>query len=352
MSSQSPWINAGLFALATGVIWFAGTRLERLADVLSRRTGLGQAFMGVALLAAATSLPEVATTVTAVVLLDNPSLAVHNLLGGVALQTGLLIFADLVQKERGALTYFAPRYSLLLQGIGLLFLLQLAITGVAAKGTPSVWGVSVFSVLLLLAQLGVLYLTWRHRGRPRWTPTNEDDVPAEEEPEEEPEEEAADPDPRSLTRLWAGFAAMSGLVLAAGWLATRCADGLAESTGLGDAFIGATLLALATSAPEVSTTFAASRTGRYTLAVSNVFGSNAFDVSLIFWADLLYRQGSVLAHAEPTVIFVGALGSAMTCLFLLGLVERENKTVGRLGWDSVAALLLYAGGVAVLYFIQ
>ena len=88
------WINAMVYALSAGVIWWAGTRLERYADAISERTGLGRAFTGMLLLATATSLPEVATTVTAVVFVNNPILAVYNLLGGVALQTAVLVAAD------------------------------------------------------------------------------------------------------------------------------------------------------------------------------------------------------------------------------------------------------------------
>lgn len=103
-------VNAIVFAVAAAGIWIAGTALERYADALSGRTGLGQAFTGVLLLSAATSLPEVATTFTAVWLLNNPTLAVYNLLGGVALQTAILAIADRTQRQSGALTSFEPRF--------------------------------------------------------------------------------------------------------------------------------------------------------------------------------------------------------------------------------------------------
>ncbi|MBW3625544.1 MAG: hypothetical protein KY468_19275 [Armatimonadetes bacterium] len=79
--SQPIWLNLVFFALAAGVIWASGTRLERDTDQISARTGMGQAFGGMILLAGATSLLELATTVTSG-LTGNVSLAVHNLLGG------------------------------------------------------------------------------------------------------------------------------------------------------------------------------------------------------------------------------------------------------------------------------
>jgi cation:H+ antiporter len=81
-TSYPLWLNALVFLLSAGIIWWAGIRLERYAATVSEQTGLGQAFTGMLLLAVATSLPEVATTVTAIIFLNNPTLAVHNLLGG------------------------------------------------------------------------------------------------------------------------------------------------------------------------------------------------------------------------------------------------------------------------------
>jgi cation:H+ antiporter len=145
------WLNALVFLLSAGAIWFAGIRLEQQADTISERTGLGRAFTGMLLLAGATSLPEVATTATAVVMLNNPTLAVHNLLGGVALQTAIIAAADWTKSRRGALTFFSPRFSLLIGGVGLLLLLQLTIAGVTAHGFPAVMSISVWPVVVFLA---------------------------------------------------------------------------------------------------------------------------------------------------------------------------------------------------------
>jgi cation:H+ antiporter len=151
--------------------------------------------------------------------------------------------------------------------------------------------------------------------------------------------------------VWLRFRGFSGIVLLAGWAVAQSADVLAEQTGLGDAFLGATLLALATSLPEVSTTTTASRNGRYTMAISNIFGSNAFDLALLFLADLLYRAGTVMEHAEAPAVFVAAIGAIMTAIYLSGLLERQDRSVLGVGWDSAAAALVYIGGMGVLYFI-
>lgn len=349
------WVNGLLFALAAAAIWWAGTHLERCADVIARRTGLGHAFTGMLLLAFATSLPEVATTITAVALLDNPTLAVHNLLGGVAMQTAILVIADGAKRRRGSLTFFSPRFVLLIEGVGLVLLLQITIAGITAGGTPAVFGISGWLVLLFFAYVALMYLVYRHRGQPRWTPTRMGDVPEEARGDDDSTDDddgTDDEDGRSMSVVWLTFGGLSLVVLVGGWLATQTAELLAEQTGLGAAFLGATLLAAATSLPEVSTTIAAVRNDRYTVAISNVFGSNAFDVTLLVLADVLFRGGTILAHAEPTVVFVATVGSIMTCIYLWGLLERENRTVFGIGWDSAGAVLVYSGAMAVLYFLS
>jgi cation:H+ antiporter len=85
------------------------------------------------------------------------------------------------------------------------------------------------------------------------------------------------------------------------------------------------------------------------MATSNVFGSNAFDVTLLVPADALSRDGTLLAHAGNPMISVALVGAAMTCFYVLGILERADRTVLGIGWDSALALVLYVGGMAVLY---
>jgi cation:H+ antiporter len=357
--SYPVWFNVIVFVVAAGTIWFAGVRLEAYANTISDHTGWGQAFTGMLLLSTSTSLPEVATTVTAIVFLDNPTLAVYNLLGGVALQTAILAVADRAQRKHGAITFFSPRFVLLIEGVGLVVLLQLTIAGAAASGFPVIFTIGIWPLAIFLAYLGVMYLTYRYRGKPRWTPSRTDDLPMEYSPEDDDpgaydrrdEEERERPVRFSMARVGLLFSGASLVVLVGGWAAAQSADVLAEQTGLGHAFLGATLLALATSLPELSTTIAASRSGRYSMAISNIFGSNAFDVSLLFLAELLYRGGTVMQHASGPLVFVAAIGTIMTCIYLWGLMERENRTVLGIGWDSAAALLVYLGAMVVLYVI-
>jgi cation:H+ antiporter len=153
-------------------------------------------------------------------------------------------------------------------------------------------------------------------------------------------------------RIWLSFAASSCGVLASGFLVARTGDALAVQTGLGSSFVGATLVAFATSLPEVSTTFAAVRFGAYGMAVANILGTNSLEVALFFVADLFYRDGLVFAALNRSALFLGALGIAVTCLYLWGLLERRDKTILGMGVDSAAVLVLYVGGMIIFSFIR
>jgi cation:H+ antiporter len=46
------------------------------------------------------------------------------------------------------------------------------------------------------------------------------------------------------------------------------------------------------------------------------------------------------------------LGIAVTTLFLIGLAERRDRTILRMGIDSAAVLLVYFGGLVILYGLR
>ncbi|WP_187830196.1 hypothetical protein [Siccirubricoccus phaeus] len=142
------------------------------------------------------------------------------------------------------------------------------------------------------------------------------------------------------------------LILAAGYLLSETGAAAAAKTGLGSAFFGAPLLAVATSLPEISAMVGAVRLRRYEMAIGDVFGTNLFNAALLFLID-------VLAPGEPVLMQVGAfsafgalLGIVLTVIFMAGVIERRDRTIPCMGWDSLAALVCYGLGVAVLWSLR
>jgi cation:H+ antiporter len=151
----------------------------------------------------------------------------------------------------------------------------------------------------------------------------------------------------------AGYTALAAAaIFAAGYVLARTGEALAEQTGLGASFVGAVLVAIATSLPEVSSTLAAVRLGQYELAFADIFGTNLLDIALIALADAVYSGGPVLGEVGAFSAFAALLGIAVTAIFLGGLIERRDKVVLRVGVDSLLVLLVYAGGLAVLFRLR
>lgn len=329
-----------VFSLAAAVVWMAGARLTRATEHVSTKTGLGQAFLGLVLLGFATSLPEIATTVVAASG-GNAQLAVSNLLGGVAAQVALLALADAAWR-RGALTASALPATVVLQGVLLVGMLALAVASMAV-GDISLGRIGALSLLLMAAYFSSVWILKRSNAREAWRSGDVEDEAGEEPSEEEPP---------GWPRLSIVLAASGLAILVAGAVLARSAEAISDHTGLGSSFVGVVFLALATSMPEISTTLTAARLGLATMAISNIFGTNLLEVGLLFVADLAYAPGPLLDEGGRFAIVAATLGIVLTCIYLVGFLERRNRTFLGLGLDSCAVVLTYLAGVALLYSLR
>jgi cation:H+ antiporter len=328
------------------LVWISGTRLARYADEIGGRTSLSQAFLGMMLLGVATSLPEIATTFSGA-WIGNAALVTGNLFGGVALQIAVLAVVDLVA-VRGALTYVTPKPVLLFQGVMLLLLLATALAGAAVGDPLSLAGVGLTPALLAIGYIMTVRATATGKYLPRWRPLD-----AETADPEDVDRRAAHDFRHLGSRGLAVRAGAAGLaILIAGWALSLTGDALAEQTGLGASFVGVALVAASTSLPELSTALTAVRHGNHEMAVSNILGTNCLEVALFVLADAAYRDGAILAATDRSGMLAAAIGMIVTAILLLGLLERRNQTVARMGIDSLAVLVTYGLGLVGLYHLR
>jgi cation:H+ antiporter len=142
----------------------------------------------------------------------------------------------------------------------------------------------------------------------------------------------------------------AAVTLVAGVVLERSGDALANRMGLSGVLFGATILAAATSLPELSTGLTSVRQADYQLAMSDIFGGNAFLPVLFLLATLLSGK-SVLPQAHDTDIYLTAIGMLLTVVYVTGLLFRPDRRIARMGVDSLVVLVLYAAGVAGLFAI-
>lgn len=340
-------INITVFAGAAVAVWLAGTRVANCTDELAERLNLSRALLGVLLLAFVTSLPEIATSFTAA-RTDNAAMAVNNLLGSIAMQVAVLALADLAISKR-PLTSVVPDPVVLLQGavnVGLLSLVAMAIV----VGDRAFWAGGYWSWGLGVAAVyGFIKVSEGNRRYP-WI-VNPDDQEVSRKRNDQPEDKRPMGD-YNMVRLVGETVVSALIILVAGYVVAIVGDALAQQTGLGASFVGVALVAIATSLPEASSVFASVKRGLYTMAISGIFGTNILNVLLLFGVDMV-------APGEPVLNKVGAfatvgalLGALVTAIFLIGLSERRDRRIWRMGTDSTAVLVLYLGGLYLLYTMR
>jgi cation:H+ antiporter len=339
--SLSLTANLAAFAASGAVVWFAGSGIARCADAVARRTDFGEAAIGILLLGAVTSLPELAVAVTAT-LEGHPALSVGDVLGSASINLLILALADAVL-GRKALTSTLPSTRVLLQGV-LSTMLFVVAAGAAVTGDAPFLGMGVGSWLLVAGYAVCLRILIVAGDRKSWVPARRPRTKADSHAREQDDTSAG-----ALAAKTAGFAA---LILAGGFVLAQSAAAIAAQTGLGANIVGTVMLAAATSLPEISTVVAAVRLKRYEMAISDIFGTNLFNVTIIAVVDALHPGPPVLGEIGAFAAFAALLAGLLTLVFVVGALERRDRTVLRMGYDSLAAIVVYLAGIAVLYQLR
>lgn len=338
-----------IFVVAAAAIWIAGIQLSNTADVLSSRLGLGEALGGLILLAIATNLPEIAITISAA-LQHNLGIATGNILGGIAIQTVVLVVLDAFGVSgKYPLTYHAASLTLVLEGLLVIAVLIVGIMGTQLP--PSVIFDRITPEGLLIAVLWLVGL-WLIGKAGKGLPWHEQgDAPNSQEADrgasKQVKAKKAQDKGVSLARTGIVFSIASLVTLGVGVVLEQSGDAIAHHLGISGVLFGATFLAAATALPEVSTGLTSVKLQDYQLAVSDIFGGNAFLPVLFLLATLLSGQ-AVLPRAEKTDIYIAGLGILLTTVYICGLIFRPGRRILRMGIDSLVVLVLYVLGTVGL----
>lgn len=345
----SLWINLSVFAIAAAAVWWAGSRLTRYLDVIAEKTGMGEAFAGMLLMGGITSLPEIAA-VSSSAFSGNPALATNNLLGSVSINVVLIAAADAVL-GRDAITSTIARPTTLMQGALVIIALALVVTAILVGDVDLGW-LGAWPLALLIYTVFAFWMSSRYSEQAPWRARTRHDPDVGEDAEQAAQTDRRTYEQMSLSRLVLQTVGVGSVILFAGFALSQSADAISKQTGLGSGFVGLVLVAFATSLPELSSITTAVRLRRYEMALGDVFGTNLLTLGLIFLADVAYAGGPVLNQAGRFEAVAALLGLVLTSIFLIGLLERGNKTILRMGYDTLAALVVFGGGLVLLYFIQ
>ena len=330
MDAAGIWIQ---LAIAAGVILWAASYMAGAADVIAIRTGLGRTFIGVVMLATATSLPELGTGVTSIAVLGEPDLAAGDAFGSNLFNLLIIGLLDFFWRD-GPLLNRVSYSAVLIGALGIL------VIGIAATAIfvhqelafANGFALSPLSVVLLLTFAAVMYILYRSE-------QNGENGEEEDEPSQ------------SLGRAFGIYGISAAVVVgAAVWLAF-VGDSLAAELGLERSFIGTQFLALSTSLPELAASIAAIRLGAPELAISNVLGSNLFNMGFIlFIDDAVYVDGPIWEVVGSVHVFTALAGILMTAVVIIALMTQERGRPGRFfTFEAVMLVALYLGASALVY---
>jgi len=317
------------FVLSAAIIVFAAIKLAEYGDAISVRTKLGGLFIGVIFMAAATSLPELLTTVNSINQ-GIPDLAAGNMFGSCMFNMLLLGIMDLVNWRERILRRVARRHAL--SGSIASLLITLAIFFIMADINLKIGWVGIDSLVLIGTYIiGIRII----RSNIVSVPKSQEDIIDESVPK------------LSVALIGFGLATLA-LILVMPWLVTISND-IATITGLGTGFVGTALVAFVTSLPELVTTITAVRLGVYDLAVGNLFGSNMFNIFALGLSDVFALDGRFLGVISPDFVLVGLLGLVMTLMGLIGNQAKLERRIFILELDAFALIVVYIIGMGLLY---
>jgi cation:H+ antiporter len=326
------------FIVCTAAIVYSGIRLSRYGDVIAEKTGLGRTWIGVVLMASATSLPELITGMSSVTYADAPDIAAGDVLGSCVFNMLILAMLDAVYRPM-PISAKAHHGNILSAGFGILLLSIVAISLFVGNRIFSLGWVGAYSPAFISIYFVAMRLIYFYEKKQIAEFVKEMAI------------ELRYREIRTKTAVL-NFTINAVIVAVAAIFLPKIGVGIAEATGLGQTFVGNVFIAISTSLPEVVVSIAAVRIDAIDLAIGNLFGSNIFNIFILALDDIFFIKGPILSHANPNNIISALSAIAMATIAVIGLTYRAERKKLFLAWDSIGILLVYVINLMLLYMLR
>ena len=306
------WVS--LIVFASIAIWRAGDFFQPAADYVQEKHKLPESIKAAVIDAVASSFPEFCVAVIAVILLGRAEVGISSIVGS-ALYNVLIIPAAAGLVAKGPMKIGKEvvwRDSLMYFGVVILLL-------VALLAFPNAWGFGV-AALFILAYVGYIFwlnIDYRKHKRNLAEEDNNESVPAETEVSVE-EEEESELEIRDEPHAWKWILGMMLVMGLASHILVEASIQLGDLLGIDAVIMGFIVIAAGTSVPDTVLSVLSAKRGNYDAAISNVFGSNIFDICICLSVPILLAlmlTGSVtpvnLPQIELVYMLVGATALAI-----------------------------------------
>lgn len=313
-----------IIGLITVIIFYIGDRLIFYANQLAVVTNISGAFIGFVLIAMITSIPEMVSTFISVkkglINLAVGGVLGSNMLNIALLSTIFLIFKDKKLKiEKSSIFSFVS--SLILLGIIGFVIVLYPISNIIPNKYLVIF---VFMIVYSFIMKQAYNLN---------EPEDKEESPLKEE---------------SPTKIIISFAFFSSIIIGLSWILVSVCQQIAlvdvpiYGQALGEYFVGSLILAIATSIPELATTFQIVRRGFTNMAVGNIAGSNIFNLLVLVLASLFSTQNLWIQIPFNSLytIFLIFIVSLLICV--IGLIKKESKIFTYTIYTVIIILWLYS----------
>lgn len=326
------------FLVIASVIVLTGSQLCRYADVIAEKTGLGRTWVGVFLVATITSLPELATGISAVAIHEVPDIAAGDAIGSCMFNLLILVVLDALDRSR-PLSARAHQGQVLTAAFGVV-LLSLAVAAILGREhVPVLAHVSLVSWVIVVVYLVAMCSVFSYEQKRVKEFVKEMVLGARYQK-------------MNLRRAVVMYVINGSLVVAAGGYLPLLGRDLAQASGLGQTFVGAIFVALATSLPELVVATTALKIGAIDMLFGNVFGSNMFNILILAIDDLFYLPGSLFAAVSTSHTIAASTAIAMTAFAIIGLTYRMAGKRLPVAWDALGMFLAFVMGVTLIYQLR
>ena len=325
------WIS--LIMLSTIIIWRAGDFFSSAATYIQEKHEIPQSIKAAVIDAVASSFPEFCVAVIAVIMIGRAEVGISSIVGsalynvlvipaaaGLVATSPMIISREVVWRDN--IYYF-----------GVVLLL-----GAMLWQFPNEWGAGV-ALLFLLAYIG--YVVLLHRDFKKSRNQESDEIKAEKVEEDEEDEE----DLLELTsekKAWLWIMLMMFVMGGASHLLVESSLALGDMLGIDGVIMGFVVIAAGTSIPDTALSVISAKKGHYDAAVSNVFGSNIFDICVCLSIPILL---ALAMNGEPTNIDLPQTG------LIWSLIGATLLAIYFFWSNNYTLTKVKAGMMGILYFL-
>ena len=293
LASYFFWIS--LIMISTMVIWRAGDFFSPAASYIQNKHDIPQSIKAAVIDAIASSFPEFCVAIIAVIMIGRAEVGIASIVGS-ALYNVLVIpaAAGLVAASPMVISKEVVwRDNIYYLGVTLLL-------GAMLWLFPNEWGAGV-AIIFLLAYLGYVFLLQRDfkKSKNQNADSHQPDI-LDDKTEDDDELEL-----KSEKKAWVWLVSMMIVMGGATHVLVESSLALGDMLGIDGVLMGFVVIAAGTSVPDTALSVISAKKGHYDAAVSNVFGSNIFDICICLSIPILL---ALAMSGEPTAINLPQLG--------------------------------------------